>query len=181
MKQKALKVHPADNVMVALVDLQPGETIHYRNENYTTTDLVPAKHKFALAGIPQGAEVIMYGVLVGRAQTDIHAGGLLSTNNVKHDASGFLTGTAHTEWQKPDVSRWQNRTFNGYHREDGGVGTANYWLVVPMVFCENRNLEVLQEALVKQLGYGRKKSYEIKARQLINRIRNGSSIEEILY
>jgi altronate hydrolase len=181
MKQKALKVHPADNVMVALTDLRAGENVVYQNTNYKVLEFIPAKHKFAITGITAGGEIIMYGVLVGRAQTDIHAGGLLSTDNVKHAASGFLTGAFHAEWRKPDVRKWQNRTFNGYHREDGGVGTANYWLVVPMVFCENRNLEVLQEALVKQLGYGRKKSYEIKARQLINRIRNGGSIEEILY
>jgi len=181
MKQKVLKVHPGDNVMVALADLQPGETIYYQGENYTTTDLIPAKHKFALADIPEGGEIIMYGVLVGRAQGPIPAGGLLSVANVKHAASGFAAHDYHAGWTQPDVSKWKNRTFNGYHREDGSVGTANYWLVVPMVFCENRNLEVLQDALVKQLGYGRKKSYEIKARQLINRIRNGGGVEEILY
>lgn len=181
MKQKVLKVHPGDNVMVALADLQPGETIYYQDKNYTTTALIPAKHKFALADIPEGGEIIMYGVLVGRAQAPIPAGGLLSVTNVKHDASGFAAHDYHASWTQPDVSKWKNRTFNGYHREDGSVGTANYWLVVPMVFCENRNLEVLQDALVKQLGYGRKKSYEIKARQLINRIRNGGGVEEILY
>jgi len=181
MKQKVLKVHPGDNVMVALVDLQPGDAIYYQDKNYTTTDVIPAKHKFALADIPEGGEIIMYGVLVGRAQAPIPAGGLLSVSNVKHAASGFAAHDYHVSWAQPDISKWENRTFNGYHREDGSVGTANYWLVVPMVFCENRNLEVLQDALVKQLGYGRKKSYEIKARQLINRIRNGGGVEEILY
>jgi altronate hydrolase len=167
--------------MVALADLQPGESIDYQGENYTTTDFIPAKHKFALADIPEGGEIIMYGVLVGRAEAPIPAGGLLSVANVKHAASGFSAHDCHASWTQPDVSKWKNQTFNGYHREDGSVGTANYWLVVPMVFCENRNLEVLQDALVKQLGYGRKKSYEITARQLINRIRNGSGADEILY
>ena len=53
----------------------------------------------------------------------------------------------------PDVSRWKGRTFDGYRRENGRCGTANYWIVVPLVFCENRNLAVMQEALVKGLGY----------------------------
>ncbi len=44
------------------------------------------------------------------------------------------------EWQKPDVSRWQGKTFNGYHREDGQVGTRNYWLVIPMVFLVNTGI-----------------------------------------
>jgi altronate hydrolase len=181
MKQRIIKVHPADNVLVALTDLQPGEQVAYKGNSYKVLEFVPAKHKFAIADLPQGGEIIMYGVLVGKAQSPIPVGGLLSTGNVVHAANSFLTGSSHTDWHKPDVSKWQSETFNGYHREDGSVGTANYWLVVPMVFCENRNIEVLQEALVKPLGYGRKKTYEIKAQQLINTIKAGGGINEVLY
>jgi altronate hydrolase len=42
----------------------------------------------------------------------------------------------------------------GYHRSDGRVGTANYWLFIPTVFCENRNLDVIREAMQNELGYG---------------------------
>ncbi|WP_439698341.1 UxaA family hydrolase [Mucilaginibacter sp. AW1-7] len=181
MKQRIIKVHPADNVLVALADLQPGEEVEYKGNSYKVLEFIPAKHKFAIADIPQGGEIIMYGVLVGKAQSPIPVGGLLSTGNVVHAANSFLTGSSHTDWHKPDVSKWQSQTFNGYHREDGSVGTANYWLVVPMVFCENRNIEVLQEALVKPLGYGRKKTYEIKAQQLITMIKAGGEINEVLY
>jgi len=181
MKQRIIKVHPADNVLVALADLQPGEEVEYKGNSYKVLEFIPAKHKFAIADIPQGGEIIMYGVLVGKAQSPIPVGGLLSTGNVVHAANSFLTGSSHTDWHKPDVSKWQSQTFNGYHREDGSVGTANYWLVVPMVFCENRNIEVLQEALVKPLGYGRKKTYEIKAQQLIGMIKAGGEINEVLY
>jgi altronate hydrolase len=181
MKQRIIKVHPADNVLVALVDLQAGEELEYKGDNYILTDFIPAKHKFAIADIPEGGEIIMYGVLVGKAKSPIPVGGLLSTGNVVHAANSFLTGSSHTDWHKPDVSKWQSQTFNGYHREDGSVGTANYWLVIPMVFCENRNIEVLQEALVKPLGYGRKKTYEIKAQQLIGMIKAGGEINEVLY
>jgi altronate hydrolase len=181
MKQRIIKVHPADNVLVALVDLQAGEAIEYKGDSYVLTDFIPAKHKFAIADIAEGGEIIMYGVLVGKAKSPIPVGGLLSTGNVVHAANSFLTGSSHTDWHKPDVSKWQSQTFNGYHREDGSVGTANYWLVIPMVFCENRNIEVLQEALVKPLGYGRKKTYEIKAQQLIGMIKAGGEINEVLY
>jgi len=181
MKQRITKVHPKDNVMVALTDLQAGEEVSYQGKNYTPVEFIPAKHKFAVTALPTGTDIIMYGVLVGRTESDIPAGGLLTTTNIKHAASGFHAGKSHTEWDKPDVSKWQNATFNGFHRDNGEVGTANYWLVIPMVFCENRNIEVLQEALVKPLGYGRKKTYEIKAQQLINKIRSGSSVEEVLY
>ena len=181
MKQKITKVHPKDNVMVALTDLQAGEAVTYQGNTYTPVEFVPAKHKFAISAIPAGAEVIMYGVLVGKAQFDIPVGGLLTTSNIKHAASGFHEGTDHTKWDKPDINKWKSTTFNGFHRDNGEVGTANYWLVVPMVFCENRNIEVLQEALVKPLGYGRKKTYEIKAQQLIDMVKSGGGLNEVLY
>jgi altronate hydrolase len=181
MKQKITKVHPKDNVMVALADLQPGEEVTYQGKTYKPVEFIPAKHKFAIGDMPAGTQVIMYGVLVGKAETDIADGGLLTTANIKHAASGFHEGTSHLHWDKPDVSQWEKATFNGFHRKNGDVGTANYWLVVPMVFCENRNIEVLQEALVKPLGYGRKKTYEVKAQQLINMVRSGAGLNEVLY
>jgi altronate hydrolase len=181
MKQRILKVHPSDNVVVALTDLQAGEQLEYAGKTYTVTDAIPAKHKFAENDLPEGAQIFMYGVLVGKAQSLIKAGGLLSTANVKHAASGFLEAQHHDGWQQPDTSKWVGKTFMGYHREDGSVGTGNFWLVIPMVFCENRNIEVLQDALVKQLGYGRKNTYESKAQQLINLVKNGGSVNEVLY
>lgn len=181
MKQSILKVHPKDNVLVALRDLQADEQVHFEGVNYNVTEFIPAKHKFAINTIAQGADIIMYGVLVGKAQSEIQAGGLLSTKNVKHAANSFLSEGHHHEWHTPDVSNWRDRTFNGFHRADGSVGTANYWLVIPMVFCENRNVEVLQEALVKPLGYGRKQVYEVKAQQLINMVQKGVSVDEVLY
>jgi altronate hydrolase len=181
MKQKILKVNKNDNVIAALTDLQAGEQLEFEGKGYTLTEFVKAKHKFAAVPLPAGTEIIMYGVLVGKAQVDIPEGGLLSTANVKHAASDFITGERHTGWHQPDVSKWEGKTFNGYHRADGSVGTANYWLVIPMVFCENRNLQVLQEALVTQLGYGRNKRYENQAKKLIDLYRSGSGVEEILY
>ncbi len=181
MKQRITKVHPKDNVMVALTDLQAGEELTYQGETYKPIEFIPGKHKFAINDLPAGTQIIMYGVLVGVTQSDIPAGGLLTTTNIKHAASGFITGNNHTHWDKPDATKWQTATFNGYHRENGDVGTANYWLVIPMVFCENRNIEVLQEALVKPLGYGRKKTYEIKAQQLIDKIASGSGVDEVLF
>ena len=180
MKKRIVRIHPKDNVIVALTDLAKGEVLQLENEKITLTDAVQAKHKFAAEDFKAGAEIFMYGVLVGKAQNDIPKGGVITTFNVKHAASNFKTGARHTDWHKPDVSKWKDITFNGYHRSDGSVGTANYWVVIPMVFCENRNLEVLQEALVKDLGYGRNKSYQLQAKQLIDLYKNGKSVEEIL-
>lgn len=180
MKQSSLKVHTSDNVSVALCDLRRGETVGSGGDTTTLLDDIPAKHKFTTIALPRGSHVIMYGVLVGIVQEDLEPGRLLTTTNLKHAANSFITRDRDLSWQRPDISRFSDRTFNGYHRSDGSVGTANYWLIIPMVFCENRNLEVLEESLIEPLGYGRKKAYQQHTRQLIEMIRQGHTEQAIL-
>jgi altronate hydrolase len=64
----------------------------------------------------------------------------------------------------------------GYHRADGQVGTRNYWLVLPLVFCENRNVERMKEALEEELGYGSEaNSYRQHVRKLLEQRQAGAS------
>lgn len=181
MKKKVLKVHEGDNVVVALTNLSKGETVSLNGQEYTLLEDITAKHKFVATDLNAGDSIFMYGVLVGKAQSPIKKGGLISTANVKHAANDFVIGDERkTNWKQPDVSKFTGRTFMGYHRANGEVGTANFWLVVPMVFCENRNLDVLQESLVRDLGYGRNKKYKYQAQQLIELYKTGKSVEDIL-
>ncbi len=180
MKGNILKVHPDDNVIVALKDLRKGEIVTYDDEEIVLQDDIRVKHKFTIAMLPEGSKIIMYGVLVGITQTDLDKGSLITTANIKHAVNQFETRSRKTSWQAPDVSKFQKSIFNGFHRSDGSVGTANYWLVIPMVFCENRNIEVLQEALITPLGYGRRKKYQDDVVKLIGMIRDGKNEEALL-
>jgi altronate hydrolase len=180
VKNKVLKIHPNDNVIVALSDLQQGETVILDGQEYILTENIAAKHKFAMQDFEVGAEIKMYDVLVGKANQPIKKGGSINTFNVKHAVNNFEISDKNKEWQSPDVSAWSERTFMGFHRADGKVGTANYWLVVPLVFCENRNIEVLREALVEDLGYARKHAYQSQTHDLITLYQAGKTIEEIL-
>ena len=180
MKKSVLKVHPSDNIIVALRNLAVGEQVEMGGKNYSINENIASKHKFAEHHIKQGESIIMYGVLVGKAQYDIPAGTRISTENVKHASTGFELGSRKTAWHIPDVSTFEGRTFMGYHRTDGSVGTANCWLVIPMVFCENRNVEVLKESLLDELGFARPKKYNVFARQLKQLYTSGRSVQEIL-
>ncbi len=179
MKQIVLKVHPDDNVLVALRDLAQGEIISYNGEQYQIQEKVPAKHKFFTRDMDAGDKVIMYGVLVGKTQSFIPAGGLMTTGNVKHAADPYEYRPYKYQWQPPDVSRFKGRTFNGYHRKDGRVGTANYWLFIPTVFCENRNLDVIREALHNELGYAVTDKYKQKTHQLLELYKKGADISSV--
>ena len=176
MKHRVLKIHPEDNVLVALQDLSKGETIQHDGKTYLLRDDVHAKHKFFMNDMSAGATVKMYGVTVGKTQTDVAAGGVMTTDNTKHAADPFAYRPFHYQWQPPDVSRFHGRTFNGYHRSDGRVGTANYWLFIPTVFCENRNLDVIREALHNELGYAVTDKYKQKAHQLLELYKSGADI-----
>lgn len=180
MKRNVLKVHPGDNVIVALTDLKAGEEITFDGKVFVLRSDVAAKHKFAERRFEAGDEIIMYGVLVGKAQTVIEEGEWINVFNVKHASADFTVGERTTSWQKPETSRFDGKTFMGYHRADGSVGTANYWIVLPMVFCENRNLDVMKGALVESLGYSGNERYHRQAEQLISLYKSGKSVEEIL-
>jgi len=179
MNSNFLRIHPRDNVLVALINLQQGSTVPFNGHEIVLQENIPAKHKFFIHELEQGDEIIMYGVLVGKAQSKIPRGGLMTTVNTKHAADPFAWRDAHYEWKAPDVSEFRNRTFNGYHRSDGTVGTANYWLFMPTVFCENRNLDVIREALHNELGYAVADKYKQYTHELVSAYRNGRDVREI--
>src|SRR5690606_23898841 len=82
---------------------------------------------------------------------------------------------------KPDVSAFVGRSFNGFHRSNGTVGTANHWLVIPLVFCENRNVLTLKSALEEKLGYQvESKDYSDEVDVLIAKYQDGASIDELM-
>ena len=182
MSYKIVRIHPKDNVLVALSDLQKGESIEFENKTYILQNDIPGKHKFASEELKAGTKVYMYGVLVAKTLSDIPKGGALTTQNIAHAAGSYDVEAGKTEynWEAPSVSEWKGRTFNGFHRTDGKVGTANYWLVIPLVFCENRNVGVLKELLENSLGYGRKETGNFDIGTLISSYQKGASIEEVL-
>ncbi|WP_257669142.1 UxaA family hydrolase [Parapedobacter tibetensis] len=166
MAQRVLKIHPSDNVLVALQDVGAGDTIIHEGKEYHLVEDIPSKHKFFTKDLQQGDAVIMYGTLVGKIQWDVHEGERMTTDNVKHAAAPYEYRPYKYQWSPPDVSRFEGRTFNGYHRSDGKVGTANHWLFIPTVFCENRNLDVIKEALHAELGYAVTDRYKAKTKML---------------
>lgn len=152
---KSLQIDPRDNVLVALRDLIPGEEVLWNGQNVTVSEPIPAKHKLTAEDLPAGAEVRLYGVLVGRTTQPVARGALLHTHNLAHAARRFGPEDFRGEpsWTAPDVATWRARRFRGYRRENGRVGTGNYWVVLPLVFCENRNLRAMEAAFQRALGW----------------------------
>jgi altronate hydrolase len=176
--KKFLQIHPNDNVLVALQDIAKGTSVTWGNDTFVLLENVAAKHKFFIEAIAEGGDVTMYGVLVGKAKLPIAKGGVMTTENVYHAAEAYQYRKVDYQWQQPDISKFTNATFNGYHRKDGRVGTANYWLFVPTVFCENRNLDVIKEALHNALGYAVTDKYKQYTAALLQAYKKGEDISQ---
>ncbi len=173
MRNRVLQLDSRDNVLIALADLKRDEPFSFCGQTHALVTDVPAKHKFATQDLAPGDPVVMYGVLVGKAVTLIRRGELLTTRNVRHEAAAFQENGDSYRWRAPDVSKWKQRSFLGYHRTDGQVGTRNYWLVIPLVFCENRNLEVLKQSFQEELGFAAPQVYRRHVAELVRLHREG--------
>lgn len=177
MNHSVLKVHTSDNLIVALRDLSARETIHFEGETYYLPNAISAKHKFVTQDLAMGDPVTMYGVLVGKATQPIGRGEQVTTHNLKHLSEEFSTAQRkpYPAWQAPDIDRFRDRTFRGFRRSDGQVGTANYWLVVPLVFCENHNIQQLKTAFETALGYALPDTYQRQVTDLVKMYHSGQT------
>ncbi|MFT5165644.1 MAG: altronate hydrolase [Saprospiraceae bacterium] len=180
MKNNILKIHPKDNVIVALRDLEAGETVRLDGRTYTLSEKIPGKHKFTTKNFEIGDAIIMYGVLIGKATRPIPEGCRISRENVVHAVDNFDKVERKLTWNIPDIVEFRDSTFNGYHRTDGKVGTMNYWLVVPLVFCENRNIEIIKASMMEQLGYTFEKDYVVDTHRLVRLYQSGADKEVLL-
>ena len=174
MNRKTLQLHPKDNVLVSLTDLKRGDQIEFDGKCIVLVDDIPAKHKLSLEKLEKDEEIFMYGLLVGKAKKEIAKGKLLTTANVAHKAQGFTKKKTQLHWQAPDVSKFKDLTFQGYRRKDGQVGTSNYWLVIPLVFCENRNVETMKQAFVEELGFSSPNRYKNYVRDMVALYQHGN-------
>jgi altronate hydrolase len=173
MRNTVLQLDPKDNVLIALADLTKGHPVSFDGQRCVLQTDVPAKHKFALRDFAPGDPIFMYGVLVGKAVTAIRQGEVITTRNIRHEVASFGEEREPHQWRPPDISKWQQRTFLGYHRPDGQVGTRNCWLVIPLVFCENRNLAVLKQAFEEELGFAAPQIYRRQVAELARLYREG--------
>ncbi|HEV2696662.1 MAG TPA: UxaA family hydrolase, partial [Terriglobales bacterium] len=175
--RKVLQLDPRDSVLIALTDLNQGETVEFNGSKYSLVSRVPAKHKFAMDALPVGAKVTMYGVLVGKTIQPVRRGEALTLANIQHESLAYHEKSEDFRWTAPNVSRWKGQHFLGYQRSDGQVGTRNYWIVVPLVFCENRNILNLKQAFEEELGFATPQLYRQQVAELAGLYRQGKTAQ----
>ena len=173
--RKVLQLDARDNVLIALSDLKQGDVVEFNGSTYPLLSRVPAKHKFATEDLPVGTRIVMYGVLVGKAVRRVQRGEALTLENIRHEALPFHDKSVEFRWKAPEVAPWKQRRFLGYKRSDGQVGTRNFWIVVPLVFCENRNILNLKQAFEEELGFAPEQNYRRQVAELAQLYREGKT------
>lgn len=179
MNNTSLLLDPSDNVGVALSDLHQGQKVALNDLELEIQEFVAAKHKFAIRDFQPGEDILMYGTIVGEATQPIQRGHAITLQNIHHKTRHYDVKPGDFTWSAPDVSEWKNKTFNGFLRPDNQVGTANYWLVLPLVFCENTNIKLLQEAFENALGFTTPNPYEVQIKNLISGVQNKKITETV--
>jgi altronate hydrolase len=129
----AIRLHPADEVAVLKRTVKAGTELLNGSVRVTAAKTIPAGHKIALAPISDGEPVKRYGQIIGFAQGDIAAGEHVHTHNlVCKDFARDYTATVSV---KPIATAHDVRTFHGYARPGGKVGTRNYVAIISTVNC----------------------------------------------
>ena len=147
MKQSSyIKINPADSVVVCLRPFKKGETIEVDGKEIEVLQDTPAGHKVLIKDAPKGENIIKYGYRIGHAREDLKAGQWVNEHNLKTNLAGTLTYEYHPVDAHLDIPK-ENRTFKGYVRKNGDVGTRNEIWIVPTVGCVNG----IGEQLVKRL------------------------------
>lgn len=139
LEDLTITLNPADNVAIARNALLPRTVLDSPTSSITVQRLVPPGHKIAIRDVAEGAEIIRYGQVIGHASTDIAAGEHVHSHNVvTHQGELRLDYAFCSDVRPVDyVPEAKRRTFMGYRRADGRVGTRNYLGIVASVNCSS--------------------------------------------
>ncbi len=131
-KSGLIRLDPADNVAVATKTLARGEEIELGGHTLVVAQDIPAGHKIAVGGAQVGESIVKYGQPIGLVTNEIRPGDHVHTQNLTdhHVVSDDLS-----EINPPPSPERISRTFEGFRRPDGRVGTRNYVAVVSTVNC----------------------------------------------
>jgi altronate hydrolase len=137
-----LRIDPKDDVAVALAPLQAGDPLP---GGIRAAEPIPAGHKAALRAVARGEDVRKYGWPIGVATADIAPGAWVHTHNL---ATALTTREAYA-WapaKAETIPAPAQRTFQGYRRPDGRVGTRNEIWILCTVGCVTRTAQRIAEA-----------------------------------
>ena len=151
MRSNALRLHPSDNVAVALTALDAGTNVSIDGTSLSVHEDVPVGHKIALADLDVGADVVKYGLPIGTVTRPVGSGSWLHSHNMRTNLEGTVDyGYRPVSAVPPGID--VSRTFDGYRRLNGAVGTRNEVWVLNTVACVNRSADRITRICRERFG-----------------------------
>ncbi|MEO8336549.1 MAG: altronate dehydratase family protein [bacterium] len=132
----AVRIHPDDNVAVAIHALSAGDDVAVGDTRITLRDDVPAGHKFALDRLAVGEPVVKYGFPIGVMTAPVSPGHWLHSHNLRTQLEG-MSEYVYSPVAGRVIGNATMPTFDGYLRADGRVGTRNEVWILNTVGCVN--------------------------------------------
>ncbi len=143
-----IRIHPKDNVVVALMEIKAGEVFFIEDSNLVVQEDIPVGHKMALVDIAEDENIIKYGFPIGHACRKIKKGGLVNDKNIETNLKGKLDYVYNPKKAPQlNVEGKEKLSFQGYRRKNGDVGIRNEIWIVPTVGCVNGIINQLAESL----------------------------------
>lgn len=142
---QTIRLHNNDNVIIALSDLAEGSKLN--DFDVILLNYVPRGHKVAIQQIGKGDNIIRYGQIIGQATQSIALGEHVHVQNM--GMGEHLQDYAFSQQSATLTPASTSRTFNGYHRANGKVGTRNYLGILTSVNCAGSVARFIEEAANK--------------------------------
>lgn len=147
--QSFIKIHPLDNVAVALCDLQQHQVLELDDRQVTLQQPVARGHKIAIQPIASGQDIIKYGLPIGHALVDIVAGEYIHSQNIKTNLNDI--DDYHYQPKSTELTpQMADREVQIYRRANGLVGIRNELWIIPTVGCVNGIARQIQQRFLKE-------------------------------
>jgi altronate hydrolase len=176
-----IHLHSTDNIVIAMVPLNAQRTIDAARRRITLNQLVGAGHKIAIEAIAVGEPVRRYGQIIGFATMSIAAGDHVHTHNLHVGSMQLDYAVGSAVGTVEPIPTSETRTFMGYHRPDGSVGTRNTVAVIGTVNCSSHTLKKIVDRAKRELGYTPSAQFaealELTIRWCVDRANRTSSVE----
>lgn len=148
--KKFLKIHPNDNVCVAIDTINTGEIICVDGHEVVLKSVIETGHKFAIVEIEAEDNIIKYGYPIGHATCNIPMGEHVHMHNVKTNLQDNLQYSYTPVTQSLDIPK-SDQTIEGYLRYNGDMGIRNELWVVPTVGCVNGQAQAIADKVKQDL------------------------------
>lgn len=149
---KFIRINAADNVAVALQEVEAGTRIYIDGVDAAACCKIPAGHKVALQDMPEGENIVKYGFPIGHLLTPVKKGGLVDHTNLKTNLEGLLEYTYEPDLTEVHAAS-EKAYFKGFRRKDGRAGIRNELWIIPTVGCVNGVAQSIQKQFEKELQH----------------------------